>query len=358
MLPNNQFNGLTMPVFTAFGWAGEENAIKFALAQLEVFIDELYRSLPREVQTLFPHYGVNRQAQSIFLAMEEEPSQGLFIAFYARPLSLEISLGVTDKGTLGKAYRFAQQQPDTFFELLQNLETGWTVRIQQMEYDNSSGTGTHYGDLLKEGVLSLNPTELTAATERASYLNSEDAWVVPLYVSQRTDSEKIAAMAKAAIKHVNQTIIDLVPLTRFLSGQKAKKAKPRAAKTAAPVAAEPEEVTVSQPVLKDVVDQFTYVSELQPLHIRRGFINLTPKHWPFFSVNVRTEIRDITVRYGDQVDRRSSVWRLVPNDQARIVLSPPVQHWLEDHFQPNEQIEVTAVKQDEDKIVITLRPTE
>jgi hypothetical protein len=152
--------------------------------------------------------------------------------------------------------------------------------------------------------------------------------------------------------------VDHVPLTRFLSGQKAKKAKPRAAKTVAPVAAEPEEVAVSQPVLKDVVDQFTYVSELQPLHIRRGFINLTPKHWPFFSVNVRTEIRDITVRYGDQVDRRSSVWRLVPNDQARIVLSPPVQHWLEDHFQPNEQIEVTAVKQDEDKIVITLRPTE
>ena len=35
MSATNQFNGLTMPVFTAFGWAGEETAIQFALSQLD-----------------------------------------------------------------------------------------------------------------------------------------------------------------------------------------------------------------------------------------------------------------------------------------------------------------------------------
>ena len=39
MVQANQFAGLTMPVFSAFGWSGEETAINFALDQLQMFTD-------------------------------------------------------------------------------------------------------------------------------------------------------------------------------------------------------------------------------------------------------------------------------------------------------------------------------
>lgn len=49
-MSTTNFTGLTMPVFTAFGWAGEETAIKFAFTQLEAFIGALHVNLPRTVQ--------------------------------------------------------------------------------------------------------------------------------------------------------------------------------------------------------------------------------------------------------------------------------------------------------------------
>ena len=54
MQPTTDFTGLSMPVFTAFGWAGEETAIKFALSQLEAFVSELHANLSREVKEKFP----------------------------------------------------------------------------------------------------------------------------------------------------------------------------------------------------------------------------------------------------------------------------------------------------------------
>jgi hypothetical protein len=106
--------------------------------------------------------------------------------------------------------------------------------------------------------------------------------------------------------------------------------------------------------LEEGAAQFTYISELLSLHLRRGFINLTPRHWPFFSKTARTEIRPVTLLYGDKKDEKSTVWRLVPNDQARIVLSATAHGWLEEHFEPGDSIQVRAVKKNDDDITITL----
>ena len=91
MSTNKSFNGLTMPVFTAFGWSGEENAIKFALSQLELFINSLHASLPREAQSTFPYWGVDHQSQIAYISAEEEPAEGLYISLAARPLNLEMN---------------------------------------------------------------------------------------------------------------------------------------------------------------------------------------------------------------------------------------------------------------------------
>jgi hypothetical protein len=105
----------------------------------------------------------------------------------------------------------------------------------------------------------------------------------------------------------------------------------------------------------DIEEMFIYTAELKPLHLRRGFINLTPKHWPFFQINSRTETRPVTVYYEGIYDKKCSVWRLLPNDQARLMLSPPVHEWLEDYFQAGDQIEIVARKMNGDEIQMSLK---
>ena len=103
-----------------------------------------------------------------------------------------------------------------------------------------------------------------------------------------------------------------------------------------------------------MADSFTYIADLKPLHVRRGFINLTPAHWPFFASSSRSETRDVTIVFGGRQDRHSSVWRLQPDDQARVVLGPQVQEWLEENFTNSEAIRVIARRLDNDEIRITL----
>ena len=50
MSSKTAFTGLSMPVFTAFGWAGEENAINYALDQLEQFVHLLHNNLSRQAK--------------------------------------------------------------------------------------------------------------------------------------------------------------------------------------------------------------------------------------------------------------------------------------------------------------------
>ncbi|MGH2538133.1 MAG: hypothetical protein ACRDHL_12120 [Candidatus Promineifilaceae bacterium] len=359
MQPTNHFTGLTMPVFSAFGWAGEEAALTFALSQLELFLEALYAGLPREALTFFPAHGLDRQSRSLFLANQDPAEKGVYLGFYARPMSLEIALTLVDKAALNKAYRSLLNQPENFFRQLEELGPEWGLRLQQMEYNPDSGQATHYQDVLKETVTKLEPAALVEAVERAAFLNGENPWVTPIYVSRRIDSEKVAAMSLGAVSVIGQDVVALLPIAKLLAGQARKPARARG-RQAAKAAADPRPVdtTIRRPAEAANLEQFTYVAELKPLHIQRGFINLTPNHWPFFAHGARSETRDVVVHYGEQADRKSSVWRLMPNDQARIVLSPQVQHWLEDTFHPDDHIAVTATKISSDEIHVTLKAIE
>ena len=354
-MSSNQFNGLMMPVFTAFGWAGEEKALDFALDQMELFINTLYLQLTREVQAQFPSYGLDRPGQSAYLATNQEPTKELYIAYNARPMSLETSLAISEKVALAKAYNSADRQPDMFYSLLIGLGSDWILRIQQMEYDEDTGGSTHYQDLYKDSIGALGPDSLATIIARAAFLNSETQWVVPILISHRASSDKISAMHRAVIPNKTEEINRLIPLIGFLTG-KVKKTKRRKKASVKPKAAA--DITLTQRPQDPSVDKFTYISDLKPLHIRRGFINMTPQHWPFFAINARSETRPVSMKYGEKTDDKCAVWRLVPNDQARIVLSPAAHQWLEDSFDPDDRILITAIKREDNDILITLEPVE
>jgi hypothetical protein len=361
MLPNKQFTGLTMPVFTAFGWAGEEAAINFALGQLEQFIDALFFTLPRDVQTLFPFHGLDRMGQSVYLAANEKPEQGAYLAFFARPLNMEMVLAISNKVALQKAWKAAEADILAFQALVSGLGSDWTLRVQQMEYNEESGSATHYQDLFKDTVTAFEGETAVEKVEKAAFLNSESQWVVPLQLSFRIKSERASVMGLTVLKYFSDLIVGLMPLTRLLTGQarKAKtKARTKSMQAAEQSLAEIEETTIRRPSDAANLDQFTYVAVLKPLHIRRGFVNLTPNHWPFFALNARTETRPVVVKYEGHVDKKSAVWRLVPTDQARLVLSPQVQPWLEENFGPDDRVQVTALKVGDEEIQITLSPVE
>ena len=67
MQTSQEFTGLGMPVFMAFGWAGEEAALKYALSQLELFATEVQRGLPQSMQEELPFVGLSEELQSSYL---------------------------------------------------------------------------------------------------------------------------------------------------------------------------------------------------------------------------------------------------------------------------------------------------
>lgn len=356
MVTNKSFNGLSMPVFTAFGWAGEENAINFALSQMELFINSLQASLPREAQSIFPYWGIDKEANVAYIAAEEQPEEGLYISMAARPLSLEINLSLKDKASLKKAYKMITADLDAFFKLLNDLGLDWQIHLQQVEYDPDAEETTFYQDLLKSKIGELNLEETVHIIARAEYLNEEDKWVIPLNIFRRSESEKISSMGYKIIDHMVGQISSLIPLAQFISGKKRRKKRKPSDKPKQKSVGDVEETAIRQPADSAELEKFVYVSHLLPLHIRRGFINLTPKHWPFFGLNARSETRLATLKFGDQIDDECTVWRLSPNDQARLVVSSKAQHWLELNFEPNDSIQVTAVKLSDKKIEIALEP--
>jgi hypothetical protein len=345
-----------MPVFSAFGWAGEEKAIDFALSKLELFINSLYYSLHRDVQAQFPYHGLDRASQSVYLSTEETPDDGAYIAFNARPMSLEMSLAVKDKAFLTKAYKALEAAPANFYQLVTNLGPAWQLHLQQMEYDEDKGTASNYQDIFKDSVVKLDPDSTINFINRAAFLNNESQWLVTFNLSERIDSEKASAMGPAVIKVISERISNLMPLMKMLTGKpRRSKAKSKSTISTRKARTEPvEETTIRQPSEAANLERFTFVSELKPLHIRRGFINLTSNHWPFFALNARTEVREVTVKYEDKINKKSAVWRLVPNDQARLVLAPPVQEWMDENFGSEERIQVTAIKLGDKVIEITL----
>jgi len=358
MLPSNQFTGLPMPVFTAFGWAGEETAINFALSQLELFIQALHYNLPRDIQAIFPYFGLDRQAQAVYLAAADRADSDLFLAFHARPSSLELMLSLTNKKALAKGLKVAEGDATNWHRQLKLLGDDWNLRLQQMEYNEEEGTAVHYQDIFKDSMANLDLETAVATIAKANFLNSEPQWVTPVYISHRFDSEKIAAMSTAVIKVITEQLREMLPLIRLLTGQSPRTPGKAKAKAKAPASDKKEATPIVPPPPVEAIDEFTYLADLKPLHIRRGFINLTSAHWPFFAINARTETRVVTIYFDGRYDRKSTVWRLLPDDQARIVLGPAVREWLEDHFEAEDKIQVTAHKLDEKDIQISLQMVE
>ncbi len=351
--PGTEFTGLTMPVFTAFGWAGEEAAIKFALSQLEVFVGELHANLSREAKEKFSHFGLSEEHQAVYLSVKEDVFNDVYITYFARPMSLEMQLSIQDETVLNKIYKQAEKQPALNHRLITELGPEWSLRIQQMQVDEDSGEVAHYQDVYKDSVASLDEDAANELFSKAAYLNNDDRWIAPFYLSKRFDSERVAAMGLTIIQVMSEQVSTLMPLLDFMTGKtkrkKSTKGKGKTKKTAV------SKETVVTDSGEDIEEMFSYTAVLKPLHLRRGFINLTSKHWPFFQINSRTETRPVTIYYEGIYNKECTVWRLLPNDQARIMLSPTVHEWLEDSFQAGDKIDVVARKLNGNEIQISLK---
>ncbi|MEM7111493.1 MAG: hypothetical protein AAF614_03620 [Chloroflexota bacterium] len=374
MSENQEFTGLTMPVFTAFGWAGEENALKFALAQLELFIGQLHRNLPGTARSIFSNYGLNQESRAVYLAASPDIEEDVHVGFLARPMSLELQIAITDTNVLAKGWKQVLKNIPMVLALLQKLEPSWTLRIQQMQLVEGAEEPIHYQDIYKDAAKKLDEATAKEVFEKAAYLNGEEKWITPIYLSQRVPSEQVAAMSLGVVPVMSEKLSIVMPLIMMFSGratQKAAAKKPKAKKTAAAkkTAVSTGRITptkkksVGPSELVMAVEQatdelFTYVATVKPLHIRRGFINMTPEHWPVFAKNARSETRAVVVNFQDDeqemTDKDSTVWRLQPTDMARLMLGPTAHRWLEESFQPNDKIKIIASQPSNDEIQIEL----
>ncbi len=353
-MSSTAFNGLGMPVFTAFGWAGEETAQKFAFEQLELFISNLHVQLPPNIQSELPAFGLSRENQGVYLAANSDVEEDAHIAFYARPMSLEIQLAITAKEVLAKGFSAADKDLINAHRLVTQLGPEWSLRVQQMLVEEESGAVAHYQDLFKESVTQFSPEVAKEVFSKAAYLIGQEKWILGFYLSRRVKSEQAAAMGPAIVKVMREQVEQLMPVLLFFTGRAGRKKGSRRA--AARKAAAQQKQAPAPETAVDPEDTFTYITELKPLHIRRGFVNMSPKEWPFFALNARTETRPVTVYYEGLYDKKSSVWRLQPTDMARLVLGPSAHEWLEDTYVPGDKIELTAIKLEKDEIQISLRP--
>lgn len=351
-----QFTGLGMPVFMAFGWAGEDTALKYAFSQLELFASVLRQRLPQAMQDELPVVGLSEESQSSYMAATEGVDDDVHILFNARPASLEIQVALTDKEALTKCLKQINKDPASFQQLLARLEPEWTLRVQQMQIDEETGDKGHYQDIFKDSHLALDEAKAAEVFEKAAYLNAEDQWLTPIYLSQRLPAEQASTMGREIIPVFAERMSLLSPVITMMRGRSARRAV-RAAAAKKPGISSVAEKTEKKAPAKfkaPTSEEFTFVSELKPLHLRRGFINMTPQHWPFFAINARTESRNVILISESLRDEDSAVWRLQPDNMARLVLSPRAQRWLEDNFVPGDNIQMAATKNNLEEIQIVL----
>jgi hypothetical protein len=359
MQPTEEFTGLGMPVFTAFGWAGEEAAQNYALSQLEQFAAVLQANLPVDLKNELPFHGLSVADRSAYLAAEEDVESDVHVTFNARPTSLETQMALTDKVALARAFKQLTKNPASVLILLQHLGPEWSLRVQQMQVDEEAGDQGHYQDLFKGDIAELNEESLAEIIDKAAYLNGEDQWVTPLYLGQRLPAEQASAMGLSIIPVMAERMQVLTPLITVLRGRVAKKqTAPATAKGETKAKSVPSDPVVvpEQPDRPLSQEEFVYISELKPLHVRRGFVNMTPEYWPFFAATARMESRPVTVILPDGRREEGAVWRLQPDDLARLVLGPRAHRWLEETFVAGSYIQMVVTKLEESNIQVVLEP--
>lgn len=341
------FNGLTMPVFNAFGWTLEETALKFAISQLELFIRQLHGALPRELQTLLPFFGLDRESNTIFLARNQVTESDVHIVFYARPITFRMSIDLTERLALNRALKAITADTIKWHRILKELEGDWSLHVKQMEFDPDTGESSNYKDLYKGPVSGLTIESSTELFERTAYLNSEERWLAPIYLAKSQSSDFIANMGTAVIDVTSKEIQNLSPIFNIIIGNIAKPAGRARARGRSR-----EESVSSAP---KGTPAFTYITTLKPLHIRKGFIILEPEHWPFFALTARSETRGVTVHYEGSIDKDSAIWRLAVNDSTRLVLGHHAHSWLENNCQPEDKVKLTVIKSASNEIDIELQ---
>lgn len=356
-----QFTGLPMPVFTAFGWTGETNALKFALAQMNTFIHALHRTLSTPAQQMLPFFGVDEDGMTAYLASNQHTEEGPYIILSARPTMFDVKLSITDKAALIRGLKTAETNPILWHRHLAELGPDWGLHFQQCQVDEESGSVSNYQDLYKEGISEWDLETCTSTTSRALFLTSEARWVTPLHINRRMRPEQASMMAEKLTRFLAADIDKLLPIIGMF-GRPGKATKPNkkagrprttAVNTAAP---ETKLLSTPSPITPSTErpEQFVYVAELKPLHIRKGFINLTPAHWHFFAESPRIGSRVVTLSYSGKFDKETTVWRLQPDEMARIVLSEKAQTWFEKQFANATQVKVTAARLKQDEIQIIL----
>ncbi|MFT7585097.1 MAG: hypothetical protein ACI9EW_001520 [Cellvibrionaceae bacterium] len=358
-MSEEQFNGLPMPVFTAFGWAGEDAAIKFALSQLELFINGLHEIISEKARFHLPHHGLNQDARVAWFAINREPEVGPYVAFVARPNAFEMRISITDPATINRGLRAAEKDLQKWFRMLNDLGDGWHLQIEQRLKEDEAVEFGHYGDLFKDSVTALDFESLNKATSRAAFLNTEEKWTVPVFVTRRMTADQAAGMGRDLINFMSVELDKVLDVVALFS-RTSKESKAAAAKTKSKGATRTRKTAGRPPkvVVEAVPQTFSYVAELKGLHIRKGFINLTPEHWPFFTEGKRMETRPITIKYAEASDASCAVWRLQPDDQARLILSEPAHAWLLTTFSANSKVTVDALRTLENQIEVTLSPVE
>jgi len=358
MTTTQPFTGLGMPVFAAFGWAGQEAAVNFALDQLEQFIRTLHARLPRSIHAEFPYAGLSRANQTVYLAVKEDVESDLHIVYFARPMSLEMQLALTDKRNLIKSLGLAEKQPAMAHRLITELGADWSFRLQQQQIDEDSQEGTHYQDLFKDNVVNLDEETAVAILSKAAYLTSEEKWVTPLFISRRFSSDQISVMGPVVIDVVTKELEKLQPLIHFLNGQKAMKPTKAKVKVRPKAKAPTESIAIATTTIVDEEQGFHFVTDIKPLYLRKGFINMAPEHWEFFARSARSETRSVTLYYEGVYDKECVIWRIQSTDMVRLVLSPTVHRWFEENFVQGDHVQLAVKRLDNDEIQITVKHSE
>ena len=62
-----------------------------------------------------------------------------------------------------------------------------------------TGDQGHYQDIFKDSQTALDEAKAIEVFEKAAYLNSEDKWVTPIYLSQRLPAEQASTMGREIV---------------------------------------------------------------------------------------------------------------------------------------------------------------
>ena len=257
---------------------------------------------------------------------------------------LRTGIYLNERNALNRAFTTIQKHPDAWLKALQGVGEAWEIRFQQMEYNPDTGEATHYKDVHRGPVAEMTAELSAELVDRMAYLNGEEKWLAPLSLTRSYGSEFIAAMNTGVASELATEISEnLMPMLRLMLGTTgAKGARKTSTKTTK--ARKKSKTTSARAVSENQVEEFTYVSVIKPLHLRKGFVNLTPAHWAFFAINSRTVTHPVTLSYDGNVDKDSAMWRLVPSDMVRLVLSDKASAWFSDNFSVGNEAQLTVRK--------------